>query len=163
HPRARSSGRRATQPGLPRWCRNRHGFGASIYSIALLATQHLPPRKPPLDRRYVTCDNCTKDTQPWRGCDPREGSDFRRNRSLSPACRHKAAVSFGLGGDSTARDSRHQKCFPPSTMLARMASVETFMANRRVGIWLIGACGGVGTTAALGLAALRRGLTDTTG
>jgi myo-inositol-1-phosphate synthase len=29
-------------------------------------------------------------------------------------------------------------------------------------LWLIGACGGVGTTAALGLAALRRGLTDTT-
>jgi myo-inositol-1-phosphate synthase len=29
-------------------------------------------------------------------------------------------------------------------------------------LWLIGACGGVGTTAALGLAALARGLTDTT-
>src|SRR5438105_2873593 len=36
------------------------------------------------------------------------------------------------------------------------------MANRRVGLWLIGAYGGVGATAALGLAALRRGLTDTT-
>jgi myo-inositol-1-phosphate synthase len=36
------------------------------------------------------------------------------------------------------------------------------MAERRVGLWLIGACGGVGTTAALGLAALRRGLTDHT-
>ena len=36
------------------------------------------------------------------------------------------------------------------------------MSNRRVGLWLIGACGGVGTTAALGLAALGRGVTDTT-
>ena len=36
------------------------------------------------------------------------------------------------------------------------------MSKRRVGLWLIGAFGGVGTTAALGLAALGRGLTDTT-
>jgi myo-inositol-1-phosphate synthase len=36
------------------------------------------------------------------------------------------------------------------------------MSERRTGLWLIGACGGVGTTAALGLAALKRGLTDTT-
>src|SRR5262245_14030321 len=33
------------------------------------------------------------------------------------------------------------------------------MSERRVGLWLIGAFGGVATTAALGLAALRRGLT----
>src|SRR5881394_4004348 len=37
------------------------------------------------------------------------------------------------------------------------------MAQRRVGLWLIGACGGVGSTTALGLAALARGLTPTTG
>ena len=36
------------------------------------------------------------------------------------------------------------------------------MSTRRIGLWLIGACGGVGTTAALGMAALQRGLTDTT-
>ncbi len=36
------------------------------------------------------------------------------------------------------------------------------MTERRVGLWMIGAFGGVGTTAALGLAALSRGLTDTT-
>jgi myo-inositol-1-phosphate synthase len=36
------------------------------------------------------------------------------------------------------------------------------MSERRVGLWLIGACGGVGTTATLGLAALTRGLTDST-
>ena len=37
------------------------------------------------------------------------------------------------------------------------------MPERRVGLWLIGVLGGVGSTAALGLAALRRGLTDATG
>jgi myo-inositol-1-phosphate synthase len=37
------------------------------------------------------------------------------------------------------------------------------MAERRVGIWLIGACGGVASTTALGLAALARGLTEPTG
>jgi myo-inositol-1-phosphate synthase len=36
------------------------------------------------------------------------------------------------------------------------------MSDRRVGLWLIGAKGGVGTTAALGLSALTHGLTDTT-
>src|SRR4051812_46629168 len=36
------------------------------------------------------------------------------------------------------------------------------MSERRVGLWLIGACGGVGTTATLGLAALGRGLADAT-
>ena len=37
------------------------------------------------------------------------------------------------------------------------------MAQRRVGLWLIGACGGVASTTALGLSALARGLTSTTG
>ncbi len=36
------------------------------------------------------------------------------------------------------------------------------MSNRRVGLWLIGAVGGVSSTAALGLSALSRKLTDTT-
>lgn len=36
------------------------------------------------------------------------------------------------------------------------------MSDRRFGLWLIGALGGVGSTAALGLSALRRGLTDST-
>src|SRR5579884_3048426 len=36
------------------------------------------------------------------------------------------------------------------------------MSVQRVGLWLIGACGGVGTTAALGLAALSRGISDST-
>jgi myo-inositol-1-phosphate synthase len=37
------------------------------------------------------------------------------------------------------------------------------MARRKVGVWLIGAWGGVATTVVVGLLALRRGLTDTTG
>jgi len=37
------------------------------------------------------------------------------------------------------------------------------MAKRKVGVWLIGAWGGVATTVVVGLAALRKGLTDTTG
>lgn len=37
------------------------------------------------------------------------------------------------------------------------------MPDRRVGIWLIGAFGGVGTTTAVGLAALAKSLTSTTG
>jgi myo-inositol-1-phosphate synthase len=36
------------------------------------------------------------------------------------------------------------------------------MSNRRVGLWLIGSFGGVASTAALGLSALSRGLTDGT-
>jgi myo-inositol-1-phosphate synthase len=37
------------------------------------------------------------------------------------------------------------------------------MTHRRVGLWLVGAFGGVGTTITLGLAAMARGLTDRTG
>jgi len=36
------------------------------------------------------------------------------------------------------------------------------MNDRRVGLWLIGALGGVSSTAVLGLSALTRKLTDTT-
>jgi myo-inositol-1-phosphate synthase len=39
---------------------------------------------------------------------------------------------------------------------------NTEMSERRVGLWLIGALGGVGSTAVLGLAALRRKLADST-
>jgi myo-inositol-1-phosphate synthase len=37
------------------------------------------------------------------------------------------------------------------------------MAKRKVGVWLVGAWGGVATTVVVGLSALRKGLTDTTG
>ena len=37
------------------------------------------------------------------------------------------------------------------------------MTRRRVGLWLIGAFGGVGTTITLGLSAMARGLSDRTG
>ena len=37
------------------------------------------------------------------------------------------------------------------------------MAQRRIGLWFIGACGGVAGTTALGIAALARGLTSGAG
>ena len=37
------------------------------------------------------------------------------------------------------------------------------MVQRRIGLWFVGACGGVASTTALGLSALVRGLTPTTG
>lgn len=37
------------------------------------------------------------------------------------------------------------------------------MAKRKVGVWLVGAWGGVATTVVVGLSALKRGLTETTG
>ena len=37
------------------------------------------------------------------------------------------------------------------------------MAKRKVGVWLVGAWGGVATTVVVGVAALRKGLSDTTG
>ncbi len=37
------------------------------------------------------------------------------------------------------------------------------MAKRKVGVWLVGAWGGVATTVVVGLAALKKGLSDTTG
>src|SRR5262245_2287774 len=46
--------------------------------------------------------------------------------------------------------------------MSLLAQGQSNMSQRRVGLWLIGAFGGVGTTAALGLAALGRRLTDTT-
>src|SRR5689334_11155773 len=50
----------------------------------------------------------------------------------------------------------------PFAFAAVEGASSTGMSTRRVGLWLIGAFGGVGSTAALGLAALSRGLTDTT-
>jgi len=41
--------------------------------------------------------------------------------------------------------------------------VKATMTGRRIGLWLVGAYGGVGTTLTLGLAALARGLADQTG
>jgi myo-inositol-1-phosphate synthase len=43
------------------------------------------------------------------------------------------------------------------------ASEQHSMGQRRVGVWMIGAHGGIATTVAVGLAALRRGLTDEAG
>ena len=41
--------------------------------------------------------------------------------------------------------------------------VHSHMTGHRVGLWLVGAFGGVGTTITLGLAAMARGLADRTG
>ena len=63
----------------------------------------------------------------------------------------------GVESAAPARDNlytRHE--LPPRTDTPEMA-------ERRVGLWMIGACGGVASTTALGLSALARGLTPTTG
>ena len=54
---------------------------------------------------------------------------------------------------------------PPTAVDAarRLARQWAIMANSRVGIWLIGAKGGVASTAILGLAALKRGLVGPVG
>ena len=41
--------------------------------------------------------------------------------------------------------------------------VPAIMTRQRVGLWLVGAFGGVGTTITLGLTAMARGLADRTG
>ena len=44
-----------------------------------------------------------------------------------------------------------------------LETVSVVRPQNRIGLWLIGACGGVGSTVALGVAALRRGLVSTCG
>ena len=44
-----------------------------------------------------------------------------------------------------------------------LQQVHTDMRRQRVGLWLVGAFGGVGTTITLGLSAMARGLADRTG
>src|SRR3954471_8494993 len=51
----------------------------------------------------------------------------------------------------------------PDSRAHPVEQVEANMTRRRVGLWLVGAFGGVGTTITLGLSALARGLTTTTG
>src|SRR5438094_1983421 len=77
---------------------------------------------------------------------------------LPPACN----VPNGL----FLRDGRLRWPVPASPLLLARRFVSLgkaiSMSVRRVGLWLVGAFGGVGGTAALGLAALGRGLIDTT-
>src|SRR5690349_11143791 len=61
----------------------------------------------------------------------------------------------------SARPPPHPASGRPITRASPLDEVP--MPERRVGLWLIGALGGVASTAALGLAALRRGLIDPTG
>ena len=51
----------------------------------------------------------------------------------------------------------------PASLALPLGRTPLLMAQRRVGLWFIGACGGVAGTTALGLSALARGLTPTTG
>jgi myo-inositol-1-phosphate synthase len=55
--------------------------------------------------------------------------------------------------------------FPPASERQGdfFEQVEAIMTRRRVGLWMVGAFGGVGTTIALGLSAMARGLVDRTG
>src|SRR5438270_887301 len=64
------------------------------------------------------------------------------------------AAPAGRGGTPVAC-TRPVPTSPPD-------EVKRTMSTRRVGLWLVGACGGVGTTATLGLAALGHGLIDNT-
>lgn len=73
-----------------------------------------------------------------------------KSEPLSSPISRPAVRPTGSGRDARTFDSEEVLPLP-----------ET--ANKRYGLWLIGACGGVGTTTALGLAALRRGLTSTAG
>src|SRR5438477_379417 len=74
-----------------------------------------------------------------------------------PAALRRVAASW---------DTQHDQPSPSPGSAARTGiSFPTWMSNsmstRRIGIWFIGACGGVSSTVALGLAALKRGLVDT--
>src|SRR5208337_5666481 len=51
----------------------------------------------------------------------------------------------------------------PDSPCTSESQVVANMTRRRVGLWLVGAFGGVGTTITLGLAAMERGLADRTG
>ncbi len=53
---------------------------------------------------------------------------------------------------------------PAAHLVAELLEqVQVTVRQEKVGLWLIGACGGVGSTAALGIAALRKRVADTTG
>src|SRR5262245_57343837 len=57
----------------------------------------------------------------------------------------------------------HRLPEPPSAIGRDLEQVHTVMRRHRVGLWLVGAFGGVGTTITLGLSAMARGLADRTG
>src|SRR5262249_18701751 len=100
-----------------------------------------------LDPRRATCDNEHLLPPPGEGMTTRPG----RARSSAAEASSRDHPWFGAAIASTLTT---QPCTLPRSDLT--------MQTRRCGLWLIGACGGVGSTVALGLAALARGLTDTT-
>ncbi len=50
-----------------------------------------------------------------------------------------------------------------SLLKSETPNLKPFSMAERIGLWMVGACGGVATTVSVGLAALRKGLTDSTG
>src|SRR5579871_6088003 len=71
-------------------------------------------------------------------------------------------MSLGKRSGPAIRARRLPMRFGQPAILRHSFLKAAPMSERRVGLWMIGACGGVGTTVALGLAALKRGLIDTT-
>src|SRR5207245_10930536 len=72
-----------------------------------------------------------------------------------------AGDSRNLTRRGVTRDNRSR--ISPPRLASHPRRTPSPMPQRRVGLWFIGACGGVASTSALGLAALARGLTPTTG
>ena len=71
-------------------------------------------------------------------------------------------------GPPRTNGAKHPASLPSRTGLAfehgySVATPEDNGKSQSVGLWMIGACGAVGSTVALGLAALRKGIVDATG
>src|SRR5579884_931235 len=110
-----------------------------------------PPRRTWDNERYGG-------VPPWRQSDQRRPTNAPAEHPPPPNLPARAAVRGPIrfpAPDGTPLASTAGVASPPPES-------EDRMSTRRLGLWLIGACGGVGTTATLGLAALKRGVTDTT-
>ena len=88
----------------------------------------------------------------------------------SAASRHpsvRSQLNTPLFAPIIETTTRHANIHPAtrfgSAPLLRNQQVVPLMTDRRVGLWLVGAFGGVGTTVTLGLAGMTHGLVPTTG
>lgn len=68
-----------------------------------------------------------------------------------------------LGGRLVDSDRSKTNGFRNTLTQRRLRTPSAAPRREKIGLWMIGACGAVGSTVALGIAALRNGLTDTTG
>ena len=97
----------------------------------------------------------------------------RWHRLNAPAARvHNEVAEVRVTARPAAREvpvrSSRGRLASPARLIqhrpnSRAAQVPAIMTRHRVGLWLVGAFGGVGTTITLGLAAMARGLADRTG